>query len=131
MPQNTTRLKVWTVILVVFGLGCVTGASLDSVYRLRASNGSGQEVRGAKTSFFEDVKRELYLDENQATQIGAIVDETRTQYRALKGECQPRYDALRLKARERIRGLLKPEQQERFNALLNQRDARRIQENKE
>jgi Spy/CpxP family protein refolding chaperone len=104
------------------------------VYRLRASNGSGQEVRGsngAKTSFFEDVKRELDLDENQANQIGAIVDETRTQYRALKAECQPRYDALRLKARERIRGLLKPEQQERFNTLLNQRDARRSQENKE
>lgn len=111
-----TRLKIWLVIVGVFVLGCVTGASLDSVYRLRGKGGKDG---------FERMKRDLNLNEQQATEIRAIVDQTRNDYRSLRTEVRPRYDAIRQNARARIRALLTPEQQQRFDARMAERDARR------
>ncbi len=126
-PRMKNRLKIWLVIVVVFALGCVTGASLDSVYRLRASGerhgGRGGGRRG-KGDVFERMKRDLNLDEQQATQIRAILDETQSGYRALRAEVRPRYDALRQNSRTRIRALLTPEQQKLFDAKVAERDAR-------
>jgi Spy/CpxP family protein refolding chaperone len=124
------HLKIWLVIVVVFALGCVTGASLDSVYRLRAASerhegrGGGGGRRGGKGDVFESMKRDLNLNEQQATEIRAILDETRNGYRALRAEVRPRYDALRQSSRTRIRALLTPEQQKLFDAKVAEHDAR-------
>src|ERR1044072_8444122 len=100
-PRARTRLKISLVVVGVFALGCVTGASFDSLYRLRAINQEAASGR-KKEDLFESLKRDLNLNESQATQIRAILDETRTNYRALRAEVRPRYDALRQNARTRI-----------------------------
>lgn len=125
-PRTTTRLKIWLVIVGVFILGCITGASLDSVYRLRAGN-QRHDGRGRrnKEDLFERMRRDLDLDERQATEVRAILDQTRNEYRALRAEARPRYDAIRQNARTRIRALLNAEQQQRFDARTAERDARR------
>lgn len=126
--RSTTRLKIWLTVIGVFALGCVTGASLDSAYRLRARNNAPQETRGGrhgKDEAFEDMKRDLSLSDQQATEIRAILDQTRNEYRALRTEVRPRYDSIRQNARTRIRALLTPEQQQRFDAKVAERDARR------
>ena len=126
--RGKTRLKLLLAVLAVFALGCVTGAALDSAYRLQARNdhGAGHE----KTDFFESMRTNLNLNNEQATQIRAIVDETRTEYRQLRGEVRPRYDAIREKGRGRIRALLTPEQQQKFDAMTAARDARRSEGDK-
>ena len=126
-PRAKTRLKIWLAVVGVFALGCLTGASLDSAYRLRASGDERQAMRGprGKEKAFEDMKRDLNLNDQQATEIRAILDQTRNEYRALRTEVRPRYDALRQNARTRIRALLTPEQQQRFDAKVAERDARR------
>lgn len=126
-PRGKTLLKVWLMVVGVFALGCLTGASLDSVYRLRAGNNERQEARGRrnKEDVFENMKRNLNLNEQQATEIRAILDQTRNDYRALRSEVRPRYDALRQNSRARIRALLTPEQQQRFDAKIAERDAKR------
>jgi Spy/CpxP family protein refolding chaperone len=127
MPGKTTRLKIWLAVVVVFVLGCVTGASLDSVYRLRAATAGREDKRGmrGKDRVFEEMKRDLSLNEQQAAEIRTILDQTRNEYRTLRAEVRPRYDALRQNARTRIRALLTPEQQQRFDAKVAERDARR------
>jgi Spy/CpxP family protein refolding chaperone len=126
MPRGRTRLKIWLAVVGIFALGCVTGASLDSVYRLRFGNDARQEGRGERgKESFEEMKRDLGLNEQQATQIRAILDQTRNDYRALRAEVRPRYDALRQIARTRIRALLTPEQQQRFDARVAEHDAKR------
>lgn len=117
-PRTNTRLKIWLVVVGVFVLGCVTGAALDSAYRLR-----GRDRH--KDDGFEVMKRDLNLSEQQSTQIRAILDQTRNDYRTLRTEVRPRYDAIRQNARTRIRQLLTPEQQQRFDAKMAERDARR------
>jgi hypothetical protein len=124
-----TRLKILLAVAAVFVLGCVTGASLDSVYRLQAASQSAGAQPG-KEDFFEALRRNLDLNSQQAMEIRTIVDETRGDYRQLRAEVRPRYDSLRQKARVRIRALLSPEQQQKFDTMVAQRDARRDEEEK-
>lgn len=132
-PRAKTLLKVWLIVLGVFALGCLTGASLDSAYRLKARSAEGKQARGRrdKEEVFESIKRDLNLSEQQATEIRAILDQTRNEYRGLRAEVRPRYDQVRQNARTRIRALLTPEQQQRFDAKVAERDARRDPDDKD
>jgi Spy/CpxP family protein refolding chaperone len=133
--RGKTRLKIWLVVVGVFVLGCVTGASVDSVYRLRAANNERQDARTggrkSKEEVLENMKRDLKLNDNQATEIRAILDQTRSDYRALRIEVRPRYDTIRQNARARIRALLTPEQQQRFDIKAAERDAQRDKEDQD
>lgn len=129
-PRGQTRLKIWLVVVGIFALGCVTGASLDSVYRLRV-RGAPQGMPGRHgRDVFESMKRDLNLSDQQATEIRSILDQTRNDYRALRAEVRPRYDVLRQNSRARIRALLTPEQQKLFDAKVAERDARRNKDDK-
>ena len=135
-PRGVTRLKIWLVLLGVFALGCLTGGFLDSAYRLKAGaderrheRGGGRGNRDEKR--FERMKRDLNLTEQQATEIRAILEETRGGFRALRDEVRPRYDALRQNSRARIRALLTPEQQQRFDARNAELDARHERDEKD
>jgi Spy/CpxP family protein refolding chaperone len=129
--RGKTLLKIWLAVVGVFALGCVTGVSLDSVYRLRAG-GDRSEARAGrdKDKVFEHMKRDLDLNEEQATQIRAILEQTREDYRQLRAEVRPRYDSVRQNARTKIRALLTPEQQQKFDAKIAERDARRDDDDK-
>ncbi len=132
MRGNKIRAKVWTILVGVFVLGFVTGAALDGVYRLKASN-KPEEVRGNtdKEDFFNSLQRELNLTPDQAAEIRVIVDKTRDEYRSLRTEVQPRYDALRQSARSRIRSLLTVEQQRLFDVKIAQKDAQKSTQRRE
>ena len=132
-PRGVTRLKIWLVLLGVFALGCLTGGFLDSAYRLKAADERRHERggRGREEKMFERMKSDLNLSEQQATEIRAILEETRNGFRALRAEARPRYDALRQNSRARIRALLTPEQQQRFDARNAERDARHERDEKD
>ena len=126
-PRGMTRLKIWLVIVGVFLLGGVTGAALDSVYRLRARGderpGRGGQHRNEKR--FEEMKRDLNLTDEQSVQIRGILEETRKELGALREKCRPQFEAAKAAARTRIRALLNTEQQQKFDAKAAERDARR------
>ncbi len=124
-PRGITRLKIWLVVVSIFLLGGVTGAALDSVYRLRARGERPPHGGRNNEKRFEEMKRDLSLTDEQAGQIRAVLDETRNEYRALREKCRPQYDAARAAARTRIRALLNPDQQQKFDAKTAERDARR------
>lgn len=123
------RAKVIAAALAIFVLGCVTGAALDSAYRLRAAGPSRRPPREQRHDhFFESLQKNLNLDERQSAQIRAVIDETRDGYRQLTTEVRPRYDSLRRDGRAKIRALLTPEQQQKFDQMTAERDARRQSE---
>ena len=121
-----TRLKIWLVLVVVFVLGGVTGSALTGLLRSRASSNRA----GSREQRFEKMRQDLNLDDKQTTAVRAILDETRNDYRALRTELRPRFEEPRLKARARIRALLNPDQQQKFDALAAQQDAQHGQEEK-
>jgi Spy/CpxP family protein refolding chaperone len=117
------------VLIVVFVLGSVTGAALTGLYRSRAS-GDRDRSEARMHERFEKMRSELSLTDQQTAAVRAILDETRNDYRTLRTELRPRFEEPRQKARVRIRALLNPEQQQKFDAMVAQQDARHEEENK-
>ena len=125
-----TRLKMWLVLVAVFVLGSVTGAALTGLYRSRASSDRPEAREKAMHERFEKMRSELNLTEDQTKAVRAIIDETRNEYRALRTELRPRFEEPRQKARARIRALLTPEQQQKFDGIVAQQDAQRDEQQK-
>jgi Spy/CpxP family protein refolding chaperone len=125
-----TTLKIWLVLLVVFVLGSVTGAALTGLYRSRAGGGGAEARERAMHERFEKMRSELSLTDQQTTSVRTILDETRNEYRALRTELRPRFEEPRMKARTRIRALLTPEQQKKFDAMMAQQDAQHDEDQK-
>ena len=124
--QGRTRLKMWLVLVAVFVLGSVTGVALTGLYRSRAAGGERPNMHQR----FEKMRTELKLTDEQTKAVQGIIDETRTEYRALRTELRPRFEEPRQKARTRIRALLTPEQQQKFDAIIAQQDAQRDEQQK-
>jgi len=116
-----TRLKMWSILVGVFVLGAVTGSALTGLYRSRASGPEARER--AMHERFENMRRELNLTDDQTRQVRAIIDETRNEYRSLRAELRPRFEEPRQKARAKIRAILTPDQQKKFDAMVAQQDA--------
>ena len=129
--RGKTRLKIWLVLAGVFAIGCVTGAALDGVYRTRAGGGRGERGSGKKhEKMFEETRRELNLNDEQSAKVKLILDETREEFRGLHTEMRPRFDAVRQRARARMRETLTPEQQTRFDAMMARRDQKKREQEK-
>ena len=122
-----TRLKVWLVLVVVFVLGSITGAALTGLYRSRAGADRPEKAMHER---FDKMRRELNLTDEQTKSFSAILDDTRNEYHSLRAELRPRFEEPRQKARTKIRALLTPEQQQKFDALVAQQDAQRENEQK-
>jgi len=120
---------MWLVLVAVFLLGSVSGAALTGLIRSRASGERPDHERAMKERF-DKMRSELNLSDQQTTAVRAILEETRNEYRALKTELRPRFEEPRQKARTRIRALLTPEQQQKFDAMVAQHDAQRDEEQK-
>jgi Spy/CpxP family protein refolding chaperone len=128
--QGRTRLKMWLVLVAVFVLGSVTGAALTGLYRSRAAGERPEAREKAMHERFEKMRTELKLTDEQTKAVQAIIDQTRNEYRALRTELRPKFEEPRLKARTRIRALLSPEQQQKFDAMIAQQDAQRDEQQK-
>src|SRR5712692_8453132 len=119
--QGRTKLKIWLVLVGVFVLGSVTGAALTGLlYRSRASGERPEAREKTMHERFEKMRRELNLTDEQTKAVSAILDETRNEYDALRTELRPRFEEPRQKARARIRALLTPEQQQKFDGMIAQ-----------
>ena len=125
MKQINAQLKAWGAFLLVFALGGVTGASLDGMYRLRATNAPPTapvvSLRDTDT-YFETLKRELTLSADQETAIRSVLDHTRDDYKAVCADVRPRYDTVRERARTQMRELLTTDQQPKFDSIITAED---------
>jgi len=125
--MNSQR-KAWAAFLIVFALGGVTGASIDAVYRLRvnatASNPTVTVSMRDTDAYFETMKRELTLNDEQAAEIRGVLDRTRDDYKAVCADVRPRYDVVRERARGQMRAVLTADQQPRFDSIITQEDCR-------
>jgi Spy/CpxP family protein refolding chaperone len=123
--QGNTTLKVWLVLVVVFVLGSVTGGAVTGFYRSMS-----RPDRNAPRDKMEKLRRDLSLTDDQVKSVSTILDETKNDYKALRTELKPRFEEPRQKARAKIRALLSPEQQQKFDAMVAQVDAQREGEQK-
>ncbi|HYW69783.1 MAG TPA: hypothetical protein VE961_02035 [Pyrinomonadaceae bacterium] len=127
--QGHTTLKVWVVLVVVFILGSFTGGAIIGAIT-GFSRAASRPERSSARDKMEKLRHDLNLTDDQMKSVTSILDETKNEYKALRAEVKPRFDEPRQKARTRIRALLTPEQQQKFDAFVAQQDAQREGEQK-
>ncbi|HMV46304.1 MAG TPA: hypothetical protein PLD20_14975 [Blastocatellia bacterium] len=118
------KIQVWFLILVVFLLGSVTGASVDRLF-LRKGQGAARPPHGEQRGpgrMVERMKNDLNLTEEQSASVRKIFEDSRKEFPPWKfNEC-PGVKESREKTRTQIRALLTPEQQKKFDDFNAQRD---------
>jgi|SRR5262245_3373947 len=123
--QRRVKFQVWMLILAVFALGGVTGASLDRLYLIkqRPDRLSPQGPGQWRQRLLDNMKRDLNLSDDQVIKIRTVFDENRKEFNRRRfSEC-PGFKEMREKSDARIRAVLTTEQQGRFDQIKAQRDA--------
>jgi Spy/CpxP family protein refolding chaperone len=125
-PQGKVKLQVWSLILVVFVLGAVTGGSLDRLYLAKSESlKSGGPNRGARGPgrMIEKLRVDLDLNEEQVTKIKTIFEESRKDFPQSRFAQCPGFKESRARTRARVRETLTPEQQKVYDKMNAERDA--------
>jgi hypothetical protein len=117
-PQSKLWIKMCFLFFAIFAGGSVAGALLDGVYRSRAA-AFPPSIRDGE-AYLRVLDGELHLSAKQSSDMRDILNQTRTEYTSLCGEVKPRYNAVRDRARQRIRELLDPNQQGQFDTMVTQ-----------
>jgi hypothetical protein len=126
--QRKAQVKIWGSFLIVFALGGATGVSLNGIYQTRTKATPASQVAAVSMrdtdAYFETLKRELTLNDEQASSMRAILDRTRDDYKSVCADVRPRYDVVRERARGQMRAVLAADQQQRFDTIVTQEDCR-------
>jgi Spy/CpxP family protein refolding chaperone len=122
IDNKNMKFKLWSLALVIFLLGGITGAAVHALYRVKvAANASSQPPR---LNMIEKMKQDLNLTDEQAQKIKTIVEDSRKEFRrVIKDEC-PGITDMRAKTGEKIRSVLTPEQQKKYDEMRAKREAK-------
>jgi Spy/CpxP family protein refolding chaperone len=115
--------KVLLIVFLIFLTGSAAGA-LGMRYGLRAAlqKPASSWKEGGKEISLKQFKKELDLTPEQAAQIETELDDFMMYYQTL----QAQLDEVRASGKARILKILKPEQQEKFNRMMSELQARQI-----
>ena len=128
----TVRNGSWRArltVLGVFALGVALGALVMDLYQQSVRGRSSWEPPSRRESAREwhlrYLTKELGLTPEQTEQVRRILDETRQEFLQLRNEMRPRFEEIRRRSRERLRAVLTPEQQAKFEELMRREEQRR------
>jgi hypothetical protein len=126
---SRTRLEAAFLVFVVFVLGVLLGGVGNHLWGERVWGGKQEPAQlgrsPSRAQILNDFTRELQLSPDQQTKVGAIIDDTRVQLRALYAPLDAQHEQLRQQARARIRAILAPEQLPKFDQFMQRIDEQR------
>ena len=123
MSEANPRQKAALWVGLVFLLGAALGGTLGYVF--------AHSSYAAPAPLTDDVKRhqkverlteELGLTASQQQQLDAIIVDIQGQIKAVRQSTEPQLNEIRQRGRDRIRGILTPEQKPRFEEHLRKID---------
>jgi Spy/CpxP family protein refolding chaperone len=114
--SNKSKWQVRVAALLIFVLGVAAGALALNGYQ----RWSRSRVEATRQQRFERMLDRLQLSADQKTQVHQILAETREQLQNLRKESEPRFDAIRQQADDRLQKVLTPDQWKQFQ---QERDA--------
>ena len=131
MDSKPNSRKAVFLLLVVFVLGIALGAVGTYLAGGRAwgakLEGHGSQDRRAR--MLAQLTEALALAPDQQKQVDAILAEMQAKYAAIHEQISPQTAQLRQQGRERIRSLLTPEQQPKFDEFFRRWDEERKKKN--
>jgi Spy/CpxP family protein refolding chaperone len=118
----TRRVYLYFVATIV--LGAILGGM--GIYCFLWYTGRLQHHSGFnKDRAVAHLKKELNLSDAQTQQVGQIFDETSQKVRDLQKQIDPQFQAFHQETRARIRQILNPDQQKKFDEFVKAIDERR------
>jgi Spy/CpxP family protein refolding chaperone len=118
----TRRVYLYFVVTIVLGAvlgGVVAYYFLWSTGRLQRHDGFNKDRAVAH------LKKNLNLSDAQVQQVGQIFDESSQKVKDLQKQIDPQFQAIHLETRARIRQILNPDQQKKFDEFVKAIDERR------
>jgi Spy/CpxP family protein refolding chaperone len=124
MENKRTGRQALASVIVVFVLGIALGGIATYVREERVWGSQSIPRHGAMQQF----AREANLTPDQQKQIQSIVDDTKVKYRQLYDPLDAQREAIRRDGRGRIRAVLTPDQQIKFDEFIRRLDQARAQQ---
>jgi Spy/CpxP family protein refolding chaperone len=126
MNEATAKQRAAIWVAVVFLLGASLGGLVGYVFAHRSVSANApltaQERRAKKV---EELTRVADLTPEQRQQLEAILMQLHSEYKALHEQSDAQIDQARQQGRNRIRAILTPEQQPKFEEFLKRMDEER------
>jgi hypothetical protein len=133
-----SRARIWfsLFVLVVFCLGMATGMLIDRrVQRPFGPRAHGPGLRGnpfvlegppgrggaMASRLIDRLSSELQLDAAQSAQLRTIVSERRERLEQVHRDARDRFDKEQRELHQAIRGILRPDQQAKFDRFVEHR----------
>ncbi len=117
----TRRVYLYFVATII--LGAILGGV--GVYYFLWYNGRLQHPASTRIDRVVRLKKVLNLSDAQAQQIGRIFDESAQKVSDLQKQLDPQMQAIHMETRARIRQVLDPDQQRKFDDFVRAIDERR------
>ena len=121
-------MKKWKVVVgvfVVFLLGLIAGGLLTVRFvQKRAQQGFLAGSPRLAEFVARRLDRELRLDEQQRGQVLATLRDTQRELRAANAQIRPELGKILFDSNMKIRAVLRPDQQEKYDRILAERRAR-------
>ena len=125
MPNTKTRSEAAELEIVVFFLGALLGVVGNHLW---GESVWGKQISAAhptRDQLVSSLTHDLQLNAEQQQQLGAIIDDTKAQIRAVYAPADAQREVLRHQGRDRIRMILTPEQKPKFEAFMQHLDEER------
>jgi|KBSMisStaDraftv2_1062788.scaffolds.fasta_scaffold2558255_1 hypothetical protein len=128
--MNLSRKSIALYIGLVFVCGAVLGVFGDRLYTVTTVVNKGknsntklspEEFRRGYLGFMQ---KRLSLNEQQVTQLGLILDETRARINEVHERTIPEQQEIQKAQSEKIRALLTPTQQSEYDVVIKERRER-------
>ncbi len=114
----SSRSKASVFLIVAFLLGVVVGGLGFGVYVAQAGGWLPfHRPQNFEAHVLRRLSRDLDLRTDQRERVDAILHETGQEFAQLRDEMRPRFQQIRERSRDRIRGVLDQQQQAKFDQL--------------
>lgn len=128
MTSPSRRIAAFYLALV-FAAGAAFGVAANEFYSTRVAKAGDRRPTPSefRQRIIDDLTRDLNLDASQVSQVSQIYDGIGEKYKQVRDEMEPRFDAIRQLRAEQVMAVLSPEQQAKYQSMLEQRRRKREQ----
>ena len=128
--MNLSRKSIALYIGLVFVCGAVLGVFGDRLYTVTTVVSKGKNTAKLSPEEFRRgylgfMQKRLSLNEQQVTQLGLILDDTRARMNEVHERTIPEQQEIQKAQTEKIRALLTPAQQSEYEVVLKERGERK------
>jgi len=121
------KFKAAALVFSVFLTGAIVGGLAVHVFgdSIWSSNAAVSSARLSKSELLQQLSRDLNLTPEQRSQIDSIMNGTLADYDRILAPLSPELEQARQQGRQRIRGVLTPDQLPKFEAFIRKLDEQR------